>query len=194
MTDIASMGGEAGQQNLQAEQLLKIVEQMSPETRETFARALGVKPVRKKPQRTITNEDIKRQALMVGEVSHGEDFEPAFSDSVTQAIAQYPKLRRVIMERWQEGQPISHSSLEFDEEIQEIILRERPMEPEGSEALMERMGPDYVQAVEGSEDAAEGLAGIAQEEFDTSVLEGGPAVADPVSQTDGDRVADALNL
>lgn len=173
MSELAAMGGEQQNANDQAQQLLAIVEKMNPDVRETFARALGVKPVRKKPVKSITNEDIKRQALMVGEVSHGEDFEPAFSDSVTQAIQQYPKLKQVIMERWREGQPISHSSLEFDDEIQELIIKETPQAPEGSESLMERMGPDYVAATEGVADAAEGLAGIAKEEFDTSILEGG---------------------
>ena len=169
---IATQGSEAQSEAVdQAAQLLQIVEQMRPEVREQLARALGVKPVRKKPVRQLTNEDIKRQALMVGEVSHGEDFQPAFSEGVTQAIQQYPRLQQLVLERWAEGQPISHSSLEFDPEIQELILREKPVDAGESSGLMERMGADYVQATEGEDDTGKGLSTLAKEEFPTDVLE-----------------------
>jgi hypothetical protein len=163
--NIATQGGEATENTDMEKQLFNIVEQMSTDTREKFARMLGVKPVRQKKGRVITNEDIKRQALMVGESSHGPDFVPAFSESITQAMQAYPGLQTLIMERWEDGQPISHASLEFDEEIQEMIVKAKPAQAEDSNDLMQRMGQDYEDAVSGSDDAAAGLASIAKEDF-----------------------------
>lgn len=117
---IAVEGSDSNMAPLAEEQMLGIIERMSPEGRVQLGRLLGVKPTRTKTRKNMTNDMVKKNMLMVGEVSHAPGFKPAVPESIKVLGVDAVELAH---RRWEEGLHLSGDGIEFDEDYADLVSK-----------------------------------------------------------------------
>ena len=116
--------GVAEHETMDAEseaKLIEIVSRMNPDDRSKLGRLLGVKPAGMKKRRNpgMNNDQVRRNMLMVGEVSHDDDFVPTPPESI---IMKGEAAVQIWQQQWREHHQLTQSGFDANEDVQDLMM------------------------------------------------------------------------